>query len=90
MCEAALGNTKEYHHFYQDADTLPAGCNSTHGIGRAIPDPAQAKTIDGDIVVPCGKEIRNPDGMAGIGHNEFIVYNTNQIRMRYLVKCKFN
>ena len=40
LCEVALGNEKEYHNFHHDADTLPSGCHSTHGIGQTIPDPA--------------------------------------------------
>jgi hypothetical protein len=39
-----------------------------------------------DIEIPVGK-VETFDG-GGMGDNEYIVYNTNQIRMRYLVRCK--
>jgi len=41
-----------------------------------------------DIELPLGKVESFKNG--GMGNNEFIVYNTNQIRMRYLVRCKLN
>ena len=47
-----------------------------------------------DYIVPTGPVIsgKAPNGGAffGVGLNEFVVYNTNQIMMRYLVKVKFN
>ena len=42
--------------------------------------------IDKDVEVPMGKETEFKGGYMGC--NEFIVYNTNQIKMRYLVKVK--
>lgn len=33
--------------------------------------------------------VLNPDGYT-LNYNEFIVYNPNQVRMRYLLKVKFN
>jgi len=47
-------------------------------------------TLDKQVEVPYGKIITNPDKGAQREHNEFVVYNTNQIRMRYLCKVKFN
>ena len=45
------------------------------------------------VVVPLGKGINtgvnNPNGYT-LNYNEFIVYNTNQVKMKYLVKIQFN
>jgi poly [ADP-ribose] polymerase 2/3/4 len=90
LCEVALGKTRDLYDTDCDADNLPKGYHSTYGVGTSIPNPAQSKMLEKDIVVPSGKQTNNSDKKAHRGYNEFIVYNTNQIRMRYLVKCKFN
>jgi len=90
LCEAALGNTKVYSSFYEDAANLPKGCHSTHGMGTRTPDPSKSVKLDGDITVPSGPVINNPDSRAGIGHDEYVVYNVNQVKIRYLLKVKFN
>lgn len=75
LCEAALGKLKEYNSFHQDADIVPAGFDSTHGVGYNIPDPAKSIVIDNDITVPNGPVVNYPAG--GLGNNEFVVYNVN-------------
>lgn len=44
-------------------------------------------------MVPCGKIISsgvsNPKGYT-LNYNEYIVYDTKQVRMRYLLKVRFN
>ena len=90
LCEAAIGNPKVYSNFCGDAADRLDGCHSTHGMGTNIPDPKQSVKLDGDITVPNGPIIRNPDPRAGIAHDEFVIYNVNQIKMRYLLKVKFN
>ena len=86
MCEVALGTPQELRQPDCDADILPAGRHSTHALGRIRPDPSGSRTIEGDIEVPLGKKQDFSGGY--MGHNEFIVYNTRQVRMRYLVKVK--
>ena len=45
--------------------------------------------IDKDIYVPNGNGVKNPD--AGyLEYNEFIVYNVNQARLRYVLKIHFD
>jgi Poly(ADP-ribose) polymerase catalytic domain len=39
LCEVALGNIRKLYDTDQDADYLPKGFNSTHGVGTKIPDP---------------------------------------------------
>ena len=64
LFEVALGKPKEYFDTNHDADNLPEGFNSTHGLGSTIPDPKADKKLDRDIRVPCGKAITNPDKKA--------------------------
>jgi|LauGreDrversion4_2_1035121.scaffolds.fasta_scaffold2223521_1 hypothetical protein len=40
LCEVALGNPYKLYSYIWDAVKLPKGCNSTHGVGISIPDPA--------------------------------------------------
>lgn len=44
------------------------------------------------VAVPCGKPVKtgvkNPAGYT-LNYNEFVVYNTRQVRMRYLVEIDF-
>lgn len=46
-----------------------------------MPDPLDYTTVFGDVVVPFGKNTNRSSNM-------FIVYNTNQVRMRYIVRIK--
>eukprot|EP00051_Salpingoeca_urceolata_P027695 m.482820 g.482820 ORF g.482820 m.482820 type:complete len:523 (-) comp22675_c0_seq1:139-1707(-) len=94
LCEVALGKPNEMlsadctAHLHQ-----PKGTHSTHGKGKVHPDPAATVTIDGDVKVPCGKQkdtgVVNPAGYT-LAYNEFIVYDTKQVKFRYLLKVKFN
>ena len=86
LCEVALGNPQELLQPNCDADELPKGFHSTHALGRQRPNPKGSRYIEKDIEVPMGKQENFSGGYMGC--NEFIVYNTNQIRMKYLVKCK--
>jgi len=45
------------------------------------------------VLVPWGKPtdtgVKNPKGYT-LNYNEYIVYDTKQIKMKYLLKVKFN
>ena len=88
VCEAALGKSRELDRPDYNAANLPAGFHSTKANGRSIPDPHESEVIEKDIWIPNGSTKVNNNG--GMGHNEYIVYNVNQVRMRYLIKCKMN
>ena len=85
MCEVALGTCNQLQRPNQDADNLPKGKHSTHACGRQQPDPKDTTKVFKDVTVPYGKIVSATGGM---GANEFIVYRTDQIRMRYLVRIK--
>ncbi|KAM1001744.1 hypothetical protein FF1_008223 [Malus domestica] len=74
-----------------DADKLPVGKLSTKGVGGTEPDFSEAQLLDDGVVVPLGKPKENTSRPKGsLLYNEYIVYNVEQIRMRYVVKVKFN
>lgn len=64
------------------------------GIGDHGPNPAQFISIDDGVVVPCGEMIEQEEtkNMSNndLLFNEYIVYDTNQIKLRYLVEVEFN
>jgi hypothetical protein len=88
ICETALGNPRELQRPDYNAANLPKGSNSTFAVGRQRPTPSGSIMFEKNIEIPVGKVENFSSG--GMGHNEYIVYNTNQVRMRYLVRCKLN
>jgi len=86
LCEVALGKMRPLQRPDCNADRLPKGFHSTHAIGIQRPKPSESETLFGDIEVPLGHVENVPSG--GMGCNEFVVYNTNQIKMRFIVRCK--
>jgi len=92
LCDVSLGTTEDKLAADYDAAKLPKGKNSVRGLGKTAPDPKDAVTLSDGVVMPLGKGcntgINNPSGYT-LNYNEFIVYDTKQIRMKYLVQIKF-
>lgn len=89
LCEVALGDMAELLQAKSDANKLPNGKLSTKGVGSTEPDPSEAKTLDDGVIVPMGKP-KEKQCQGALLYNEYIVYNVEQIRMRYLVQVNFN
>ena len=83
LAEVALGKAgPSIGYVANEKNMLEKGYNSTH-VNNAQPDPKDFKTVFGDVLVPYGK-YQNNWGC----NNMFIVYNTNQVRLRYIVRIK--
>ena len=68
-----------------------AGKQSVKGVGKCSPVDAGAKTVADGVKVPCGKiEEDVDDASKSLMYNEYIVYDTAQIKMRYALKMKFS
>ena len=64
---------------------------SVKGIGGTHPDPKNIYTMPDGVKVPLGKMVTNKDGKnSSLLYNEYIVYNEEQIKIRYLLNVKFN
>ena len=91
ICEVALGQPNKLVNADYNADKLPSGCHSVQGLGRI--EPGGIDTLPSGLAIPTGKpkktKVENKSGFT-LQYNEFIVYNTNQIKMKYLAKIKFN
>ncbi|KAK2403591.1 poly(ADP-ribose) polymerase [Trifolium repens] len=90
LCEVALGEMAELLAAKYDADRLPEGKLSTKGVGATAPDFSKAQKLEDGLIFPLAKPKKNSDTKGALLYNEYIVYNVEQIRMRYVVNVKFN
>ncbi|CAK9212976.1 unnamed protein product [Sphagnum troendelagicum] len=90
LCEVALGDMQELFTGNFHADQLPSGKLSTKGVGRTAPDTKEYMTLPDGVTVPLGKPVQAGIEHASLLYNEYIVYNTAQIRMRYVLKVHFD
>ncbi|XP_013925201.1 PREDICTED: poly [ADP-ribose] polymerase 1 [Thamnophis sirtalis] len=86
--EVALGNMFELKNA-SHITKLPKGKHSVKGLGKTAPDPTATASLDG-ADVPLGKGI--PSGISNtcLMYNEYIVYDIAQVKLKYLLKLKFN
>jgi hypothetical protein len=67
------------------------GYDSTKGVGTTVPDESHTKIIDGDVVVPYGKCAKSEAvKKSELLYNEFIVYDTAQVKLKYLLQVEFS
>ncbi|KAG8389499.1 hypothetical protein BUALT_Bualt02G0235800 [Buddleja alternifolia] len=90
LCEVALGDMAELPTANYDADKLPPGKLSTKGVGGTAPDLSEAQKLEDGVIVPLGTPKQQSGPKGSLLYNEYIVYNVEQIRMRYLVQVNFN
>ncbi|XP_067930914.1 poly [ADP-ribose] polymerase 2-like [Watersipora subatra] len=92
LSEVTLGQQNGLVFSDYRADKLPKVKHSVKACGKMTPNPKGNTDLEG-VTVPCGKP-KKTDTFNSSGYtlynNEYIVYNTNQIKMKYLLKVKFN
>lgn len=90
LSEVSLGVWNEKFQADYNADQLPSGKHSTKGVGKNEPDSSQFVTMEDGCIVPCGKlrPSKRTENLALL-YNEYIVYKTDQVKLRYLVKVEF-
>lgn len=86
--EVALGSMYELK-AASHITKLPKGKHSVKGLGRTAPDPAATVQLDG-VDVPLGKGMSTNINDTSLMYNEYIVYDTAQVNLKYLLKLKFN
>ncbi|CAF0764637.1 unnamed protein product [Rotaria sordida] len=90
LCEVALGNMYEcYKATTLSASTLPKGTHSTKGCGTTIPNPKEYYHTNDGVVIPMGHGISSDIRQTSLLYNEYIVYDTDQISMKYLLRVDF-
>lgn len=89
LCEVALGNMLENRQ--ANAAALPLQYHSTKGLGATVPDPNNSRVRADGVVIPLGKPVAGANrATVGLNYNEFIVYNSDQVKIDYLVQIKYN
>jgi poly [ADP-ribose] polymerase len=97
LSEVALGQqyVRIAAEYEAEKSCRKAKADSTWGQGRTAPDPSEDTTLPGEphVKVPLGKGAKNTvlgDQPTSLLYNEFIVYDTSQVRQRYVLQVKFD
>lgn len=88
LSEVALGDMYELKNA-KYMDKPPKGKDSTKGLGQKIPNESEHVKWRDDVVVPCGKPVSSNVKATGLMYNEYIVYNTDQVKLQFLLKVRF-
>ena len=75
---------------YNLPKTLKEGTHSVHALGRL--EPSEGEIINGDVYIPYGDAMEKNYNNSSYYSNyaEYIVYDVDQIKLRYLLKIKYN
>ncbi len=87
LCKVALGKPRKLYSSDFEANKLPKGAHSTHGVGMTAP--SETVTFK-KMTVPIGKGAPTKEDGCHLMYNEFIVYDVAQIKIEYLVRCTIN
>jgi len=91
LCEVALGNIYEILEF-KHMEKAPEGYHSVKALGSQTPDFSQTIYLQNGAMIPVGNTIEAPklkdNKYYPVLNSEYIVYDSSQIRMRYLVQVK--
>ncbi|KAM1539365.1 hypothetical protein FF1_004080 [Malus domestica] len=89
LSEVALGEVYELKKAAY-MDKPPKGKHSTKGLGKKIPQESEYVKWKDDVIVPCGKPVPSNVKAPELMYNEYIVYDTAQVKMQYLLKVRFH
>lgn len=89
ICEVALGKLNELKQADYNADQLPKGKNSVKGLGKVSGTPENFVKMEDGTLVPLGPGLSKDVPGGSLIYNEYIVYDTAQVRLRYLAKINF-
>ncbi|KAH6813661.1 polymerase 2 [Perilla frutescens var. frutescens] len=89
LSEVALGEVYELTKS-QYMDKPPRGKHSTKGLGKNVPLESEFVKWRDEVVVPCGKPVASKAKASELMYNEYIVYDTAQVKMQFLLKVRFH
>eukprot|EP01122_Echinamoeba_exundans_P012170 TRINITY_DN503_c0_g1_i1.p1 TRINITY_DN503_c0_g1~~TRINITY_DN503_c0_g1_i1.p1 ORF type:complete len:911 (+),score=243.47 TRINITY_DN503_c0_g1_i1:100-2733(+) len=90
LCDVAVGDSYEITK-PEYVEKLPTGKLSTLAWGKLIPDPAKDENLGSEpITVPLGPQIPSGKDEVFLAQSEYVVYNIDQVRIKYIVKIKFD
>ena len=86
--EVSLGEEDKRTSFdFNLPSTLKKKANSIHALGRL--EASDGEYIDDDVYVPNGDTVYNENCLGCNDFAEYIVYDVNQIKLRYLLKIRY-
>lgn len=85
LCEIALGTPKKETNAVSYTGK-PVGYDSVHGVGQWQPNQESHIIKQDGLIIPVGK--LQDAGRSGLLYDEFIVYDTAQIKMKYLLELE--
>ncbi|VVB07527.1 unnamed protein product [Arabis nemorensis] len=88
LSEVALGEVHELTKA-KYMDKPPKGKHSTKGLGKKVPQDSEFAKWRDDVTVPCGKPVSSKVKASELMYNEYIVYNTSQVKLQFLLKVRF-
>lgn len=95
LCEVMLGNQMQLLHPAQIADIPNDRYQSVMGYGQTGPNPLNNVYLSNGSIVPLGKLQQNPKPpwadhkqYMSLNYNEYVVYDTTQVRIKYIVECR--
>ncbi|XGW04050.1 hypothetical protein V3C99_015302 [Haemonchus contortus] len=90
LCDVALGKVKEEINAVDHSLKTIKGYNSVQGLGGTEPDPSQLTMCEEGYSVNTAKPVKTESAKKRtLLYNEYIVYDVDQILMRYLVRTRF-
>ncbi|CAI9107673.1 OLC1v1007086C1 [Oldenlandia corymbosa var. corymbosa] len=89
LSEVALGEMYELKNA-KYVEKLPRGKHSTKGLGKTVPQGSGFVKWRDDVVVPCGKPVPSSINTSELMYNEYIVYDTAQVKLQFLLKVRFH
>lgn len=89
LCDVACGESYDLTNADYNASNLPAGKHCTKGVGRTGPHPKNEYVHSEGFTIPMGPASKTDAQHTSLEYNEYIVYNTDQVRLKYLLKCRF-
>jgi len=95
LAEVALGSCRELTQADPGAEAsriLPKSskCHSVLGRGLVSPGLTRARSLPDGVSVPLGPAVRREVPGGSLPYNEYVVYDTARVRMRYLVEFSYS
>ncbi|KAK9083399.1 hypothetical protein Scep_029870 [Stephania cephalantha] len=89
LSEVALGSVYELKKASY-MEKPPEGKDSTKGLGKIIPSKSGYVEWRDGVTVPSGKPVPSNIKASELMYNEYIVYNTSQVKLQFLLKVRFH
>lgn len=89
LCEVSLGEELVLQHANPSITSPPRGKHSIKGQGRFSPNPTGNVVMSNGATLACGSLVEDKAVHSQLIYNEYIVYDTKQIKLRFLVKVQF-